>query len=182
MYKGLSLFLVICLLHNNVTEKIINYIFPTYRYNLRLNYEWVIFINTIRRLTAVGVSTCEMNTKHRQAMFVLGYKLKEDKVLRKKFCFIQSNPTKIRSPHRLPIFYRLFTSCSMRNLKTHLQWSCQGSTWIHTVSIGCIPKPICLSCLQEFVEESLIGQFVIQVDVTDKYVKKNIDWKTLFCF
>jgi hypothetical protein len=29
------------------------------------------------------------------------------------------------------------------------------------VPIRCVPKSICLSCLLDFVEESLIGQFII---------------------
>jgi hypothetical protein len=66
--------------------------------------------------------------------------------------FKSINLIKIRSPHLLPMLYWLFTSCSVG--------SCQWSTWIH-LSIGRIPKSICLSCLLDFVDESLIGQFLI---------------------
>jgi hypothetical protein len=57
------------------------------------------------------------------------------------------------------IFCRLFTSRSVGDLKTFLYGSHQGSTWIHSVSIECVPKRKCLSCLLDFVEGKQVWQY-----------------------
>ena len=113
------------------------------------------------------------------------------------------NLIKIRSPHLLPIFYRLFCSCmnvlsdiyiSQSEIeksvgyiffhwrfvfvnfwfyfclyKGKVTYYTNNASYIlgrrhficnHSVSIGCVPKCICLSFLCDFVEVSLIGQFI----------------------
>jgi hypothetical protein len=75
----------------------------------------------------------------------------------------------IRSSRLLTIFYRLFTSRYVGDLKTIIKGSCQGSTWIHynhSMSIGFDPIRMCWSCPLDFVEESLIGQFIIHLLLT----------------
>jgi hypothetical protein len=55
----------------------------------------------------------------------------------------------------------LFTSCSVEDLKMSLKLSRQQSTCIHSLAISCFRKHICLSCLLDFKEESIIGKFIM---------------------
>jgi hypothetical protein len=66
-----------------------------------------------------------------------------------------------RSPHFLPIFYLLFTGRHVVDLKSSVRGRVRSQhEYIRCLS-GCIPKRICLSCLLDVVEESLISQFII---------------------